>query len=105
MKNIKIFYTFGTDEIYPYCGGWVEVEAPNLKKSHALFRKFFPDRIPGVLRCANYYTEDAFFKTDMPATGNYNAGCYAKFRLRLNSGVDYQICDCRAYKKGGARHE
>lgn len=101
---MKVFYTFGTDKIFPYYGGWIEIEAPTMNEAHAISRKFFPDKTPGVLRCAFYYTEDEFLKTDMPATGNCDAGCYAKFSQRPDGGVDYQICDCRAYKKGGARH-
>lgn len=101
---MKVFYVFGTDKIFPYYGGWIEIEASTMNEAHVLFRKFFPDRIPGVLRCADYYSEEHFARTDMPTTGVFGAGCYAKFRQRPDGSLDYQICDCRAYKKGGARH-
>lgn len=67
---MKVFYVFGTDKIFPYYGGWIEIEAPTMNEAHVLFRKFFPDRIPGVLRCADYYSEKYFARTDMPTTGD-----------------------------------
>ena len=28
---MKVFYTFGSDERFPFYGGWVEVEAPSIR--------------------------------------------------------------------------
>jgi len=74
---MKLFYTFGTDERYPYQGGWVEVEAESARQAHAIFRKHYPDRIPGILDCADYYTEKQFAEADM-ASGNFGAFCHRK---------------------------
>lgn len=74
---MKLFYTFGTDERYPHRGGWVEVEAENVKQAHAIFRKHYPDRTPGILNCADYYTEEQFAAADM-TSGNLGAFCHRK---------------------------
>lgn len=76
--NMKVYYTFGTDSRFPFCGGWVEVEAPTMKEAHAVFRANFPDREPGVLNCSDYYTEDQFNDSDMPETGNRRAFCHCR---------------------------
>ncbi len=73
---MKIFYTFGTDERYPFRGGWVEVEADNMKQAHALYRASYPDREPGILNCADYYTEEQFMSIGMMETGNRGAYCH-----------------------------
>ena len=78
---VKIYYTFGTDPRYPYLGGWVTVEAESLVKAHRIFRACFPDRTPGFLNCADYYTEDEFMRSGMYQEGNHGAFCYQKLRL------------------------
>lgn len=75
---MKVFYTFGSDEHFPFQGGWVEVTAGSMKQAHALFRACYPDRVPGILNCSDYYTEQQFNTTDMPATGNRGAFCHHK---------------------------
>ena len=75
---MKVFYTFGTDDRFPFCGGWVEVEAPTMKEAHVVFREHYPDREPGILNCSDYYTEEQFNKSDMPVTGNRGAFCHCK---------------------------
>lgn len=30
-QMMKIFYTYGSDEKYPFYGGWVEIEADSMK--------------------------------------------------------------------------
>ncbi len=75
---MKVFYTFGSDERFPFQGGWVEVEAENMKQAHALFRACYPDRTPGILNCSDYYTEQQFNASDMPTTGNRGAFCHRK---------------------------
>lgn len=75
---MKVFYTFGSDERFPFQGGWVEVEAENMKQANALFRACYPDRTPGILNCSDYYTEQQFNASDMPTTGNRGAFCHRK---------------------------
>lgn len=78
---MKVFYTYGSDKKYPFYGGWVEVEADNMKQAHALYRAAYPDREPGILNCADYYTEEQFNRTDMSEVGNRGAFCHRKIRI------------------------
>ena len=78
---VRIYYTFGTDPRYPYIGGWVTVESGSLEKAHRIFRAYCPDRTPGVLNCADYYTEEEFMRTGMYQAGNHGAFCHRKVRL------------------------
>ena len=75
---MKVFYTFGTDPRFPFCGGWVEIDADNMKQAHAIFRACYPDRDPGILNCSDYYTEAQFKESDMLSTGNRGAFCHRK---------------------------
>ncbi len=75
---MKVYYTFGTDPRFPFCGGWVEVEASTMKEAHAVFRVNFPDREPGVLNCSDYYTEAQFDESDMRITGNRGGFCHRR---------------------------
>ena len=52
------YYTFGTDERYPYHGGWVQVFAETMKEANQLFRKYYPDRREGILNCAMVYEQE-----------------------------------------------
>lgn len=75
---MKVFYTFGSDDRFPFCGGWVEIDADNMKQAHAIFRACYPDREPGILNCSDYYTEAQFKESDMLSTGNRGAFCHRK---------------------------
>lgn len=79
-ESTKVYYTYGSDERYPFYGGWVEVEADNMKQAHALYRAAYPDREPGILNCADYYTEEQFRRTGMMETGNRGAYCHRVIR-------------------------
>lgn len=73
---MNVFYTYGSDERYPFYGGWVKVEADTMKQAHALYRTAYPDIVPGILNCADYYTEKQFRRTGMMETGNRGAYCH-----------------------------
>ena len=78
---MKVYYTFGTDELFPFRGGWVEINAPTMREAHAVFRENFPDRpnqISVLLNCSDYYTEEEFEKTSMTEKGNLGAFCHKK---------------------------
>ncbi len=56
---IKNFYfTFGSDEDFPYQNGFIVIRAKSEVDAYAEFRTMFPDRNPGVLNCSFVYTED-----------------------------------------------
>lgn len=70
------YFTFGTDEDFPFQGGWVEVVAPNIRAAARIFKAYFPnDNDPDILNCADYYSEEVFRQTEMMA-GNMGAGCH-----------------------------
>ncbi|MDL2294668.1 hypothetical protein LJC60_08610 [Ruminococcaceae bacterium OttesenSCG-928-D13] len=72
----KYYYTFGSDERFPYQGGWVEVQATSFTEAHAKYRSRFPDILPRCLNCSDYYDESRFEATGMLATGNRGAFCH-----------------------------
>lgn len=72
------YFTFGTDERYPYQGGYVEIIAASMKEAQAIFRANFPDRTPGILNCADYYTRAEMEKTGMLEGGNRGAGRHCR---------------------------
>lgn len=59
MTN-SYFYTFGYDPGFPFRNGWVEVRAESWQQAHQKFRARYPDRTPGVLNCAFFYTEKSW---------------------------------------------
>ena len=81
---MKVFYTFGSDACFSFKGGWVEVEAPTMAEAHAIFRANYPDKTPGVLNCADYYTEAQFQETKMFVGGNRRAFCHRKLSAKKN---------------------
>lgn len=46
MDLEKFYFTYGSDDVQPYCGGWTEVWAPNYQMACQAFRAVHPDRIP-----------------------------------------------------------
>lgn len=69
------YYTFGSDMRFPYQGGWVQVFAETSEKADAIFRKYFPDRHPGILNCAAIYAQENFPKS-MLINGNLGKYCH-----------------------------
>ena len=77
------YFTYGSDERFPYQGGWTEVEAPTLKDACGLFRLVHPRRDPTV-PIGNYsdvYTEEEFQKTDMSLYGNRGTHCHERISI------------------------
>ena len=77
------YFTYGSDERFPYQGGWTEVETPTLKDARDLFRLVHPWRDPTV-PIGNYsgvYTEEEFQKTGMPIEGNRGAFCHERISI------------------------
>lgn len=62
--NKRYFYTFGSDEKFPYQNGWVEVHAAGWNEAHAKFRARFPDRSHNCLNCAFFYDEVKWHQMD-----------------------------------------
>lgn len=84
----KFYFTFGSDEAFPYKGGWVEILAEDRGQAKEIFKAEYPNR-PGSC-CLNYafnYSEEKFLKSGM-LDGNRGAKCHA-----VHSFEEYsQIC-------------
>ncbi len=55
-KDELFFFTFGSDEKFPYQGGYLIVRAKDRKEAFDLFREKHPDRSANCLNCAFCYT-------------------------------------------------
>lgn len=62
MDLEKFYFTYGSDDVQPYCGGWTEVWAPNYQMACQAFRAVHPDRIPNILNCSSVYSATAAFQ-------------------------------------------
>ena len=86
------YFTYGS-EGQPFVGGWTRVIACNIHDAVDLFRKVHPDKTEGLLNCADYYTENQFYKTEMHLSGNlgsYEREVIVKFKeLSVEDKWDY----------------
>ena len=84
MDLEKFYFTYGSDDVQPYCGGWTVVWAPNYKMACQAFRAVHPDRIPNVLNCASVYSTSEFEKTKMfGSEGNFGRRCRETITLNI----------------------
>lgn len=79
----KYYFTYGTAEFYPYKGGWTIVHAENRQQACELFRIMHPDRIAGVLNCADYYSAEYFEKTECFQSGNGKGYTHEVIKLKV----------------------
>ena len=89
----SFYFTFGSHEAFPFYGGWVEVKAPNIDAACKAFRRYYPDRIDGVLNCSDYYTEDQFDAAGFEEKGNRGRYCH-----RLSNGRKQNNRNNRAHR-------
>lgn len=78
------YYTFGSDEKFPFYGGWVLIHADTRQIADEVFQKFYPSREPDntLLNCSFVYTEEEFKKTTMyKKQNNYDNACHKEFFL------------------------
>lgn len=84
MDLEKFYFTYGSDDDQPYCGGWTVVWAPNYHMACQAFRAVHPDRIPNVLNCASVYSAKEFEKTKMfGSEGNFGRRCRETITLNI----------------------
>lgn len=87
QKHNIYFYTYGSDEKFPYQFGWTEIEAPDWSTAHRAFRTFHPSRDNArVLNCADFYTEDEF-KYAFPDANNLGKGCHERITVEVYTDV------------------
>lgn len=79
----KFYFTYGSDERFPFQYGWTEIEALSYELACAAFRAFHPDRDPEVrcLNCADVYTEEQFKDTLEWVGVNYRDRCHERITL------------------------
>ena len=74
----KFYFTFGTDEKYPYQGGWIEISAPSKEEAIRTFKKHYPNRkgspFYNAADCYDSFTIEN--KTDMFKNGNMGKYCW-----------------------------
>lgn len=71
----KFYFTFGTSEQFPYCGGWIEVLAPDRSAAVKTFRAKHPDVHEGFVNCSDIYTATQFESSGM-SNGNRGGFCH-----------------------------
>ena len=81
----KFYFTYGSDERFPYQYGWTEIEAPDMATACAAFRHFHPDRDPEApcFNCAAIYPEAEFQNTGMYVQANYHDRCRERVTMTL----------------------
>ena len=84
MEMKRFYFTFGTDERYPFKGGWIIVKAKNLSAAINAFRAYFPNREEsGLLNCSDYYDQTNFILSRMFNEGNLGSYCHGVISLQL----------------------
>lgn len=77
------YFTYGTDEQFPFKGGWTEITAPNLYDAQKIFKIFHPNNAnTDCLNCAFFYTEESFKESIMYKNNdNLGKGCVEKITI------------------------
>lgn len=76
-KRNAFYFTFGTDEKYPFQGGWVKVFASSKAEAIITFRKHYPNRAnSNCYNACDCYASDYFENTNMFKNGNLGAFCH-----------------------------
>lgn len=80
----NFYFTYGTNKNFPFRGGWTEITAPDVSAACHIFRAVHPDKIDGILNCADIYSEESFRKTNMYLeNNNFGIGCREKMTLNI----------------------
>ena len=61
----KMYFTFGSDPGFPHQNTYLIVEGKDEEDCIRIFRAKYPDRHPGCVNCAFWYTEKQWFKLGM----------------------------------------
>lgn len=63
---MKYYFTYGSDDRFPFQSGWTEVEAESYDQAVEGFQAFHPNR-PGsdFINCAGIYGEESFSRKRM----------------------------------------
>ena len=83
-ENKNFYFTFGSDEQFPFQNGYIIVEAKTMRQAINMFRTSFPDRHENLLNCSDYYTEKQFNAYDWE---NYK--CYGILKMHFEEEMTY----------------
>lgn len=72
LKNY--YFTFGTDELFPYERGFLIVKASDMKAAIKKFNQKHPPIRGEIINCSDYYEEDQFKRYF--GDENLGAGCH-----------------------------
>lgn len=80
------YFTFGSDEVYPFQNGWIVITAEDEMQARMIFKALYPGETPdSLLRFAFVYDEESWKKTSMYKNGeNLGYGCHRHISLNLS---------------------
>lgn len=82
MKSF--FFTYGTDEGFPFQGGWTRVDAPDRIAAERVFQAIHPNRgRDNLLNCCSVYDKESFEATEMCRKGNLGRRCHEVITLQV----------------------
>lgn len=87
---MKVYFTFGTDEQFPYTNGYIVVDAADREQALAYYRSRFPDIREGVVNCAFMYYEgvDDEAIRNLEEGGNRGVGCHEYIDLAVEQNKE-----------------
>ena len=69
---MRFYFTYGSNEYYPWQDGWTEIEAPNRDLATRIFMAIHPNpKHETYVNCAGIYSAAEFERTKMARDGNY----------------------------------
>lgn len=79
---MKYYFTYGSDDQFPFQSGWTEVKAESYDEAVEAFQAFHPNR-PGsdFINCAGIYGEESFSRKRMAKEGNFGSKCVERIRV------------------------
>lgn len=87
MFNVY-YYTYGTNDKYPFVGGWTEIVANSHAVANQVFKRIHPNLTnPEYLNCCGVYLHDEIVNTTMFRDGNF--GRHAHERIIVNDDGTY----------------
>ena len=75
------YFTYGTDDKFPFKGGWTEIETDECIDAFRIFKAFHPNYDDGFLNYSFCYPESYFTNTNMYKNGNFGEFCHERIRV------------------------
>lgn len=84
MKKYPYYFTYGTDDQFPFKGGWTKVFGENIEQAIDIFNFVHPNQSGSYVNSAGIYTEEQFMKTSMyEKNDNLGHGCWETIILTV----------------------